>query len=287
LGELLADARPRPPPFALTAGTQAYSVGAMEAIILGSGTSQGVPMIGCDCAVCRSTDPRNRRTRTSIHVVMDGLHVQVDAAPEFRLQCVREDLRKLDLFILTHGHTDHLAGMDDLRRFCDLSGGRALPVYSTPKGLERITAIFPYAILERPLVPGYPAFSLRKMPELLELEQGTIRSCLLPHGDLETLGLVFTERSSGRKLAYYTDCKALTPEAAELARGADALILDGLRPTPHPSHLSIPEAVEAAAALGAARAWLIHLTHLTEHEEVEKALPSGVFLAWDGLRIQI
>src|SRR5471030_3452588 len=101
-------------------------------------------MIGCTCAVCTSADPRNKRTRTSLHVVMDGLHIQVDAAPELRLQCVREGIGNLDLFILTHGHTDHVAGMDDLRRFCDLLGGKALTVFSTPEGLARVSAIYPY-----------------------------------------------------------------------------------------------------------------------------------------------
>ncbi|HEY4989047.1 MAG TPA: MBL fold metallo-hydrolase, partial [Opitutaceae bacterium] len=116
----------------------------MEVIVLGSGTSQGVPMIGCACAVCRSPDPRNRRTRTSVHVVMDGLHVQVDAAPEFRLQCLKEGIDALDVFILTHGHSDHVAGMDDLRRFCDLRGGKALTVHTTAEGMERVRAIYPY-----------------------------------------------------------------------------------------------------------------------------------------------
>ena len=126
----------------------------MEVIVLGSGTSQGVPMIGCGCPVCTSADPRNRRTRASVHVVMDGLHVQVDAAPEFRLQCLGTGVDRLDLFILTHGHADHVAGMDDLRRFCDLKGGQALPIYSTKEGMARVLAIYPYAITDRPIVRG-------------------------------------------------------------------------------------------------------------------------------------
>jgi phosphoribosyl 1,2-cyclic phosphate phosphodiesterase len=259
----------------------------MEVTVLGSGTSQGVPMIGCTCPVCMSTDPRNKRTRTSIHVVMDGLHVQVDAAPEFRLQCVREGVAQLDLFILTHGHTDHVAGMDDLRRFCDLSGGEAIPVYTTPEAKVRVAAIFPYAMVERPVVRGYPAFHMKDMPAVLEFAQGTIRSTLLPHGELKTIGLVFNEKSTGAKFAYYTDCKALTAEAVELARGADAIIIDGLRPTPHPSHMSIDEAVEAGRGLEAKHVWLTHLTHLTDHAQGEAALPPGFALAYDGQRIRL
>lgn len=259
----------------------------MEVVFLGTGTSQGVPMIACDCAVCTSTDPRNRRTRSSIHVEMDGLHVQVDATPEFRLQCVREDIRRLDLFILTHGHADHITGMDDLRRFCDLIGGQALTVYTTDEGMARVLAIFPYAIAERPVAKGYVAFKLQDMPGALELPQGTIRSTLLPHGGLSTLGLVFEERSSGRKFVYYNDCKRVTREALELARGADVVALDGLRPEPHPTHMNIVEACAAAAEIGAPLTYLTHLTHAIDHAAFEPTLPRGVKLAYDGLRLSI
>jgi phosphoribosyl 1,2-cyclic phosphate phosphodiesterase len=257
----------------------------MEVIFLGTGTSQGVPMIACDCAVCASTDPRNKRSRASIHVVMDGLHVQVDAAPEFRLQCVRENIRQLDVFILTHGHADHIAGMDDLRRFCDLLGGNALTVYSTDEGMGRVLAMYPYAMFEKPLAKGYAAFKLVELPPVLEFPQGTIHSTLLPHGGVNTLGLVFTERSSGKKFAYYTDCKRVPREAIELARDADALVLDGLRPLPHPSHLSIEEAIAAAREIGARATWLTHLTHVSDHATLASTLPPTIAPAYDGLRV--
>lgn len=257
----------------------------MEVIFLGTGTSQGVPMIACACPVCTSADPRNRRTRTSVHVVMDGLHVQVDAGPEFRLQCIREAVPAVDQFILTHGHADHLVGMDDLRRYCDLRGGRALDVYSTPEGLARVQAAFPYAVRETPAAKGYAAFRLQPMPAVLELPQGSIASVRLPHGAAETLGLVFTERSSGRRFAYYTDCKTVPAAAVALARGADAVVLDGLRPSPHASHMSIQEAVAVAREIAAPQAWLTHLTHLTEHTALAATLPSGVAPAYDGLRL--
>jgi phosphoribosyl 1,2-cyclic phosphate phosphodiesterase len=259
----------------------------MEIIFLGTGTSQGVPMIACDCAVCTSTDPRNKRSRTSIHVVMDGLHVHVDAAPEFRLQCIREGIGQLDVFILTHGHADHISGMDDLRRFCDLLGGNALTVYSTEEGMGRVLAMYPYAMSERPIAKGYAAFRLVDMPAMLDLPQGTIHSTLLPHGGVNTLGLVFTERTSRKKFVYYTDCKRVPREAVELARGADAVVLDGLRPTPHPTHLSIDEAVAVAKEIGAPATWLTHLTHLNDHAELAAALPNGIAPAYDGLRVKL
>jgi phosphoribosyl 1,2-cyclic phosphate phosphodiesterase len=259
----------------------------MEVIFLGSGTSQGVPMIGCDCAVCTSTDPRNHRTRASIHVVMDGLRVQVDAAPEFRLQCLAQKIDRMDFFILTHGHADHITGMDDLRRFCDQKGGEALKVYSTDEGIGRVLAIFPYAIAERPIAKGYAAFKLELMPPLIELPQGTIQSTLLPHGGLNTLGLIFTEKSSGKKFVYYTDNKRLTQEAIALAIGADAVVLDGLRAQPHPTHMSIPEALEVAREIAAKQTWLTHLTHLNDHAATEAEMPAGVRLGYDGLRLRL
>jgi phosphoribosyl 1,2-cyclic phosphate phosphodiesterase len=260
---------------------------AMEVTFLGTGTSQGVPMIACGCPVCTSADPRNRRTRSSIHVAMGGRHIQVDAAQEFRGQCLQRDVNRVDLFILTHGHADHVLGMDDLRRFCDLHGGRALDVYSTDEGMGRVAAIYPYAIMERPVVHGYPAFRLAQMPAVLELDQGTIRSTLLPHGNLNVLGLIFEERGSGAKFVYYTDCKRITPEAVELAQGAHAVVLDGLRPAAHPTHMNIAEAVEAARSIGAPMTYLTHLTHQIDHGPCEATLPAGVRLAYDGLRLKL
>jgi phosphoribosyl 1,2-cyclic phosphate phosphodiesterase len=254
----------------------------MEVIFMGTGTSQGIPMIACHCAVCTSTDPRNQRTRASIHVVMDGLHIQVDAAPEFRLQCLREKVEQLDVYILTN---DHITGMDDLRRFCDLRGGTALTVYSTGEGMARVLAMFPYAIAERPVAKGYAAFKLVDQPPVLDFPQGTIHSTLLPHGGINTLGLVFTEKSSGKKFVYYSDCKRVPREAVALAKGADAVCLDGLRPELHPTHMNIDEACAVAAEIGAPVTYLTHLTHAIDHETWSRKLPNGVQLAYDGLRV--
>ena len=216
---------------------------------------------------------------------MDGLHIQVDASSEFRLRCVAEKVKWIDFFILTHGHADHIAGMDDLRRFCDLHGGEALKVYSTDEGISRVLSIYPYAILDRPVVRGYAAFKLTEMPEKLELEQGTIESTLLPHGGINTLGLVFTERSSGKKFTYYTDCKRVPRDAIALALDSDVVVLDGLRPEPHPSHMSIDEAVAVAKEIGAPMTYLTHLTHLSDHAATDAELPLNVRIAYDGLRV--
>jgi phosphoribosyl 1,2-cyclic phosphate phosphodiesterase len=162
-----------------------------------------------------------------------------------------------------------------------------LPVYTTDEGISRVLAMYPYAIMERPVVKGYPAFKLTELPALLDLPQGTIQSTLLPHGGTNTLGLIFTERSSGKKFVYYTDCKRVPREGVALAQGADLVVLDGLRPLPHPSHMSIPEAIEVAKEIAAPRTLLTHLTHLNDHAELAAELPAGIEPAYDGLRIKL
>jgi phosphoribosyl 1,2-cyclic phosphate phosphodiesterase len=257
----------------------------MEVFFMGTGTSQGVPMIAQQESGCDLDNPKNWRTRTSIHVEMGGHHIQVDAAPEFRMQCISNGIDRIDTFILTHGHADHILGMDDLRRFCDLKGGVALPVFSSEEGLSRIQAIYPYAIIDKPVVKGYPAFQAQLMPKELEVPGGLIESVYLPHGKIQVLGLVFTEADTGKKLTYYTDCKEVGEEARLIAEGSDVVVLDGLRPHPHPSHMTISEATETALEMGAPMSFLTHMTYMVDHEPVEADLPENVHLAYDGLRV--
>lgn len=259
----------------------------MEIIFLGTGTSQGVPMIAHPNQGCDLSNPKNWRTRCSIHVVMDGFHIQVDASPEFRLQCLRHGIDQIDHFILTHPHADHIMGMDDLRRFCDLRDFSALPVSSTPDGLERIRTIYPYADGEKPVSRGYPAFQLTEMPETLQTPGGTVKHTLLEHGSMLVLGLVFEEASSGCKFVYYNDCKRVSSEALALAKGADAVALDGLRPMEHPSHMTITEAIAVAQEIDAPQSYLTHLTFQIDHETWQAKLPENIDLAYDGLRFEL
>ncbi len=209
----------------------------MEVIFLGTGTSQGVPMIGCDCAVCTSSDPA-QPPHADVHPRGDGRAARAGGTPRRSscLQCVREENpAQLDVFILTHGHADdHIAqGMDDLRRFCD-HGAKAITVYTTGEGKARVAAMFPYAIGDRPVAKGYPAFNLAEMPPVLEFPQGRIFSTVLPHGPITTLGLGVPGESSGKKFAYYSDCKSVPPAAVALRkRHTAAVCLDGLRPDLH------------------------------------------------------
>ena len=259
----------------------------MKITFLGTGTSQGVPMIAHPSGGCDLKNPKNWRTRCSAHIEMGGVRIQIDAAPEFRMQCIQNQIEALDLFVLTHAHADHIMGMDDLRRFCDLNGGTAIPVYSTPNGLLRIQAIFPYAINDKPVSIGYPAFQLNEMPKVLETKGGRIESTLLPHGSIEVLGLVFTEKESGKRLAYFTDCKAITEEAYALSKGIDVLVIDGLRPNVHPTHMTINEAVASAKRIGAKQTLLTHMTYFVDYEETNANLPESISLAYDGLELTL
>ena len=259
----------------------------MKAVFLGTGTSQGVPMIAQPKEGCDLSNSKNWRTRCSIHIEMGANHIQVDAGPEFRMQCVQNEILSVDTFLLTHAHADHIMGMDDLRRFCDLNGGFAIPVYSTEEGLERVASIFPYAICDKPISVGYPAFTLKKMPDRLELAGGIIESTLLPHGSVDVLGLVFTEKVTGCRLAYFTDCKMLTEAAYHLADSVDVLIIDGLRPNSHPTHMNIDEAVAAAQKVNAPKTYLTHMSHGVDYESTEASLPKNISLAYDGLVLNL
>ena len=261
----------------------------MELIFLGTGTSQGVPMIAHPNEGLDLANPKNWRTRSSIHVVLDGLHIQVDAGPDFRWQCLQNEIPMVDWFVLTHGHADHVLGMDDLRRYCDLKDGAALPVYGTDEGLERVRQIYPYAIHEKPVSRGYVAFQLHKMPPVLTLPSGSeIRSTLLPHGSIEVLGLVFWEKSTGKKLVYYSDCKQVTEEAMALAQNADVVVLDGLRPLEHPTHMCVDEAVAVAKKLRAKRSFITHTTCQIDYDTWTPILAQdGVEIAYDGLRLSL
>ncbi len=252
---------------------------------LGTGTSQGVPFVACDCKVCRSDDPRDSRLRSSILVESSATTFLVDTTPDLRAQALRHGLRRLDGAIYTHSHTDHVAGFDDLRRFCEISD-RPLPIYASPHTMADLRRMFYYAF------DGQHAFRSYVRPEPHEVSAPffigdvEIIPAEVPHGRMLVYGYIFARE--GRPLAaYFSDCHHVPPEVISRIRDIPILIIDALRHEPHPTHLTLSEALVVAAEARAKRTFLTHIGHDLGHEVTEAILPPEVRLAYDGLRIEI
>jgi phosphoribosyl 1,2-cyclic phosphate phosphodiesterase len=253
---------------------------------LGTGTSFGVPKIGCHCAVCRSPDPRDKRTRVGAVVESDrGTRLLIDTPPELRLQLIAAGIDRVDAVAFTHQHADHVQGIDDLRAITVNREG-ALPIYGPAETLAELQQKFRYIFDDsiRPL-PGTskPEGAARPVNSGQTFTVGDlpVTPVSVPHGNVT----VFAYRIG--PLAYVTDAKSLPGEALELLRGATTLVINALFRTEHPTHLSIPEAVEAARVIGAERTYLTHLTHDNFHADLEAELPRGITPAFDGLVVRI
>jgi len=252
---------------------------------LGTGTSVGVPVIGCDCQVCKSGAARNQRLRSSVIVRAGGVRLLVDSGPDLRQQALREGLCELDGVLYTHAHLDHVAGFDELRAFC-WRRKEPLPMHGTAECLATLKAMFGWAFAADNVHHGY----VKPDPRVVDgpFHYGELRITPLPveHGAMETIGYRF-EYPAERSVAYLPDVKRIPPATMGLLHGVDVLVLDALRPRPHPTHLSLSEALAAAAEVGAKETWLTHLGHENDHAELSAALPDGVRVAWDGLRLSL
>jgi phosphoribosyl 1,2-cyclic phosphate phosphodiesterase len=254
-------------------------------ILLGTGTSFGVPQIGCRCPTCTSADPRDRRTRTAALIETQGKRLLIDTPPELRLQLVAAGVDHIDAVLFTHAHADHVHGIDDLRAL-SVRQGAMLPAYGSRSTMAELAAKFPYIF-----DPSIVVHAMTSKPELAAhvLEPGTPASIggvpvlplSLPHGDHEVFGYRIGP------VAYLTDVKVIPESVIEVLKDLEVLVLNALLSRPHPLHLSVPEAVAAAQRVGARRTFFTHLTHENTHAALAAKLPPGIAPAYDGLVIDL
>jgi phosphoribosyl 1,2-cyclic phosphate phosphodiesterase len=256
-----------------------------EIIVLGSGTSMGVPTLGCGCAVCTSTDPRNRRTRPSIAVVWRRGETQhtvvIDTGPDFREQALREGIRHVDAVLYTHAHADHILGLDDLRPLSFRHKPGSLPLYADEPTAAILRRIFEYTFSATATYPMRARVELHGLEGTgaVEIDGARFQRIPLMHGEQEVAGFRFGSA------AYLTDMSRIPEESLPLLEGLEVVILDALRPQPHPSHATIAESLQWVERMAPQKAWFTHMSHEVDHEKTERDFPAEVRLSYDGLRI--
>jgi phosphoribosyl 1,2-cyclic phosphate phosphodiesterase len=257
-------------------GTPAFKI-----TVLGSGTSVGVPTVGCHCAVCSSEDPRDKRLRPSILIAFEGHNVIVDTTPDFRTQILRAHVDHLDAVVFTHPHADHIMGLDDVRPF-NFRQRQHIPVYASAETLEVVRRAFAYIFdgaSRSTYVPQLELHELDGTPfEVLGVQFTPVP---IRHGTTVIYGFRFGN------IAYLTDHSAIPDSSMELLHGLDVLFLDALRHKPHPTHSTVQQSIETASALQPRRTFFTHICHDLPHVKTELALPPNVFLAYDGLEIEV
>ena len=240
-------------------------------------------MIGCDCDVCRSSDPRDKRLRSSIYVETPECSWVVDTGADFRTQALRENIRKVDAVIFTHSHTDHIMGFDDLRRFSYARG--SMPVYASAETMADLQRVFRFAFEGWSTFPGY----LKPEPHLIErpfkLGSTTVTPLPVPHGDTTINGYLFS-RSGEKLVAYLSDCSGVPDAIVDFIRNVRVLVIDALRDKPHPTHLSVDQALAVSKRVGAGATYFTHIAHELP-QSAEARLPAGVHIAYDGLKLRL
>jgi len=253
----------------------------LKITFLGTGTSQGIPVIGSTHPVCLSSDKRDKRLRVSVLIEWDNYTYVVDCGPDFRYQMLRANVRQIDGILFTHEHADHVAGLDDIRPYCFKMG--EVPIYAQQRVLDNLTERFAYIFETENRYPGAPSVKKNRVEdEVFKLHDLEVQPITVMHGNLPILGYRIND------FAYLTDVKTINKEEKEKLKNLKVLVISALRIEPHKTHLSLDDALEIIKELNPERAYLTHISHkLGFHVEVEKALPENVFLAFDTLEIEI
>ena len=247
---------------------------------LGTGTSLGVPMIGCDCAVCTSSDPRNRRRRSSVYVAAGATRFVIDTTPDFREQALTYGLRQVDAVLFTHAHADHILGLDDIRRFNTLQSA-VIPVYAVPEVMAEVRRVFSY--IGRAALPGLyrPQIDFRLVEAPFQVGEVEVTAWPVEHGTEFTVGFQIAWR--GRRIGYFPDCHRMPEATIRALEGVDLMVLDTLRYRAHATHLCVSESVALLQKINAPQSYLIHLCHDLDHARLERELPDNIHVAYDGL----
>ena len=248
--------------------------------LLGVGSSSGTPVVGCHCSTCESTDPKNKRTRcSSLITLSNGKNILIDASPDLREQSLREGLKSIDAVLFTHSHADHCHGIDDLRAFCQINQ-KQIPIFSNKFTIDQMVNKFEYAMIEPKNYWETPVLKPNIIEEPFELYGETIIPVSVNHGRWSINGYRVGA------LAYITDVSEIPESSMELLGGLDVLLLDCLRNEPHFSHLCYSESISIAQKINAKETYLIHMTHELEYNSLNKTLPEGIFVGYDGLKLQ-
>ena len=256
----------------------------MKFTFLGTGTSHGIPMIGCSCDVCTSSDSKNKRRRCSLYVVAGGQHLIFDTPPDFRDQVLNFGVERVDAVFLTHPHADHIYGFDDVRRFSDLQQGH-IPVYGSPRTIQQMRKKFDYVDRKSHSFGGVPRVRFIDQTAAVKVGDMIVTPLPVSHGQDTIYG--FLIHADGARLGYLPDCNGIPETTLHHLKNMDAMILDGLRPDEHPTHFSIGECVDMLGKIDAKHSFITHLTHHSEHHELQARLGDAVTVPWDGLEIEL
>ncbi|CAA9285776.1 MAG: Metal-dependent hydrolases of the beta-lactamase superfamily I; PhnP protein [uncultured Chloroflexi bacterium] len=275
-----------PPPLPRSPARSLYPTADVRVRFLGTGTSHGIPVIGCACPVCTSPHPHNRRLRSSILIETGERRVVVDTTPEFRLQALAAGLQTLDAVLFTHAHADHIFGLDDVRIF-NWRTKQPMPIYGSPDTLATVRRSFGYVFEDGPEGGGKPKLDVIPVTGPFEVAGLHVTPLEVLHGQLAVTAFRVRERPGGAEFAYATDCNYIAPETLAQLQGLDLLILDALGKNRHPTHFSLEQAIEVARELAPRRTLFTHISHGLEHEETNATLPDGMSLAHDGLVVEL